>query len=177
MTPLLVEQNNLVVTAANMKVNEIIKESRWDDEDPFGEIDQDARDDLDPFGEIEDQDFDELDQPEEEMNLSSNADAKMINAVKKVCDQYKGQGHAQVELLPFISKVIEIAKKPVNLADLIAINKKSPEIRSMIDSIDDKKIKFKNMSVKNEDPNKAAEKKDATVGNMAGRAANRNRGV
>lgn len=161
-----------------MKIHEFIRESKWDDEDPLGEIDQDTRDDLDPFGEIEDQDFDDLDQPEEEMELSSDADAdsKMINAVKRVCDQYKGQGHAQVELLPFISKVIEIAKKPVNLADLIAINKKSSEIRSMIDSIDDKKIKFKNMSVKNEDPNKAAEKKDATVGNMASRAANRNRG-
>jgi hypothetical protein len=111
------------------------------------------------------------------MELSSNADTKMINAVKRVCDEYKGQGHAQVEILPFISKVIELAKKPVNLADLIAINKKSPEIRSMIDSIDDKKIKFKNMSVKNEDPNKQAKEKDATVGGMAGRAASRDRGI
>ncbi len=112
-----------------------------------------------------------------EMELSSNADTKMINAVKKVCDMYKGQGHAQVELLPFLTKVIEIAGKPVNLADLIAINKKSQEIQSMIDSIDEKKVKFKNMSVKNEDPNKAADKKDATVGAMAGRAAGRSRGV
>jgi Ulp1 family protease len=114
---------------------------------------------------------------EPEMNLSSNADQKMINAVKKVCDMYKGQGHAQVELLPFLTKVIEIAKKPVNLADLIAINKKSQEIQSMIDSIDEKKVKFKNMSVKNEDPAKAEQKKDATVGGMASRAAGRSRGI
>lgn len=176
MIPLLVEQNNLVGTVDNMKVNEIIYESQRDD----------IRNELSPQngfdlthsdGDFDEYDISDLGDDEPEMELSSNADTKMINAVKKVCDQYKGQGHAQVELLPFISKVIEIAKKPVNLADLIAINKKSSEIRSMIDSIDDKKIKFKNMSVKNEDPNKAAEKKDATVGNMAGRAANRNRGV
>jgi hypothetical protein len=127
----------------------------------------------DEFG--DELDMNELDRPE--MNLSSNADTKMINAVKKVCDQYKGQGHAQVELLPFLTKVIEIAKKPVNLADLIAINKKSRDIQSMIDSIDEKKVKFKNMSVKNEDPNKAKEEKSTTVDAMAGRAAGRNRGV
>ena len=126
---------------------------------------------------LSDHEEEEEEEEEQEMNLSSKADQKMINAVKKVCDMYKGQGHAQVELLPFITKVIEIAKKPVNLADLIAINKKSPEIQSMVDSIDEKKVKFKNMSVKNEDPNKAAEKKDATVGSMAGRAASRNRGL
>lgn len=103
--------------------------------------------------------------------LSSNADSKMENAVKKVCDQYKGQGHAQVELLPFLTKVIGLAKKPVTLADLIAINKKSPHIRSIIDSIDEKKVKFKNMSVKNEDPAKKQEKKDTTISSMASRAA------
>lgn len=114
---------------------------------------------------------DEFDEPE--MQLSSNADAKMINAVKKVCDLYKGQGHAQVELLPFLTKVIEVAKKPVNLADLIAINKKSQEIQSMIDSIDEKKVKFKNMSVKNIDPAKAKDQTASTIGNMASRAAGR----
>ena len=115
--------------------------------------------------------------PEPEMELSSNADAKMINAVKKVCDMFKGQGHAQVELLPFLTKVIEIAKKPVNLADLIAINRKSSAIQSMIDSIDEKKVKFKNMSVKNEDPKKKEQAKSSTVSAMAGRASNRNRGI
>jgi Ulp1 family protease len=159
-----------------MKIKEIISESQRDE----------IRRELSPQNGFNltqsDDDFDEYDitdlgNDEQEMNLSSNADQKMINAVKKVCDMYKGQGHAQVELLPFITKVIEIAKKPVNLADLIAINKKSPEIQSMVDSIDEKKVKFKNMSVKNEDPNKAAEKKDATVGGMAGRAASRNRGI
>jgi hypothetical protein len=149
-----------------MKIKEVISEGYYPDESDFmgapGQFDDDGA------------------MPGEhtpEMELSSNADTKMINAVKRVCDEYKGQGHAQVEILPFISKVIELAKKPVNLADLIAINKKSPEIRSMIDSIDDKKIKFKNMSVKNEDPKAQAEKKDATVGGMAGRAASRNRGL
>lgn len=145
-----------------MKINEIILEDMWDLEDPIANP------------ELSDMEA-ELGQPE--MELSSNADTKMINAVKRVCDEYKGQGHAQVEILPFISKVIELAKKPVNLADLIAINKKSPEIRSMIDSIDDKKIKFKNMSVKNEDPKAQAEKKDATVGGMAGRASSRDRSL
>lgn len=107
--------------------------------------------------------------------LSSNADSKMTNAVRKVCDQYKGQGHAQVELLPFLTKVMEIVKKPVNLADLIAINKESPEIRSIIDTIDEKKVKFKNMSVKNEDPGKEAKvtekRQENTVAGMASRAA------
>ena len=131
-----------------MKIFEIIAESRLDDIDPFGE--------------------EEFGRPE--MELSSNADTKMINAVKRVCDEYKGQGHAQVEILPFLSKVMEIAKKPVNLADLIAINKKSPEIRGMVDSIDEKKIKFKNMSVKNEDPKKAKQAGDSTVSSMASRA-------
>ena len=110
---------------------------------------------------------------EPEMELSSNADSKMINTVRKVCDMYKGQGHAQVELLPFLTKVMEIFKKPVNLADLIAINKKSPEIQALVDTIDEKKVKFKNMSVKNEDPNKDKEKGAATVASMASRAANR----
>lgn len=146
-----------------MKIKDIISEGVFNPTDP-NSWDSDEFDDGETMA-----------QPE--MELTSNADTKMINAVKRVCDTYKGQGHAQVEILPFISKVIELAKKPVNLADLIAINKKSPEIRSMIDSIDDKKIKFKNMSVKNEDPGKAAEKKDATVGGMAGRAAGRNRGL
>lgn len=126
-------------------------------------------DDLDSYSELDDPNLNYSD-----MNLSSNADSEMIDAVKKVCDLYKGQGHAQVELLPFISKVVEITKKPVNLADLIAINKKSPEVRSIIDSIDDKKIKFKNMSVKNEDPKKAREaaaaKGASTVSSMAKRA-------
>jgi hypothetical protein len=156
-----------------MKIKEIISEAR-----PLGgDFDRYANDDgvdqfeVDPFG-----DEDEFN-PEPEMELSSNADQKMINAVKRVCDEYKGQGHAQVELLPFISKVIELAKKPVNLADLIAINKKSREIQAIVDTIDEKKIKFKNMSVKNEDPKAQAEKKDATVGGMAGRAASRDRGV
>jgi len=155
-----------------MKINEIIREGaikvvndlnegHWDDHDPFGEVSDDERIEQDPFGELED---------EPEMDLSSSADAKMVNAVKKVADSFKGQGHAQVELLPFLTKVIEIAKKPVNLADLIAVNKRSPEIRAIIDSIDEKKVKFKNMSVKNEDPAKAQEKKDATVSNMATRA-------
>jgi hypothetical protein len=157
-----------------MKINEIILEGGFnpdgsyetsDDEAlEFDELEGDLTGDGEGFG-------------EPEMQLSSNADAKMIKAVKRVCDEYKGQGHAQVEILPFISKVIELAKKPVNLADLIAINKQSPEIRSIIDSIDDKKIKFKNMSVKNEDPNKQAKEKDATVGGMAGRAAGRDRGI
>jgi hypothetical protein len=159
-----------------MKIKEIIiRESRFNPDGSFNTFDDEANE----FDELEGGmtgEFDELG-AEPEMELSSNADQKMINAVKRVCDEYKGQGHAQVELLPFISKVIEIAKKPVNLADLIAINKKSREIQSLVDSIDDKKIKFKNMSVKNEDPNKKAEEKDATVGNMAGRAAGRNRGV
>ena len=154
-----------------MKIKEIISEGFRDfDHGNMGTDDMDSdwtEDDI-GFGDHEE---------EQEMNLSSKADQKMINAVKKVCDMYKGQGHAQVELLPFITKVIEIAKKPVNLADLIAINKKSPEIQRMVDSIDEKKVKFKNMSVKNKDPNKAAEKKDATVGSMAGRAASRNRGL
>ena len=143
-----------------MKISEIICEGLWDQEDPLANPD---------MSDLEAQ----IGKPE--MELSSNADAKMIKAVKRVCDEYKGQGHAQVEILPFISKVIELAKKPVNLADLIAINKQSPEIRSMIDSIDDKKIKFKNMSVKNEDPKKQAEKKNATVGAMAGRAGSKDR--
>ena len=147
-----------------MKINEIILEGVYDD------VMAGAGDQALDFS-------DKSLNGEPEMELSSNADTKMINAVKRVCDEYKGQGHAQVELLPFISKVIELAKKPVNLADLIAINKKSPEIRSMIDSIDDKKIKFKNMSVKNEDPKAQAEKKNATVGGMAGRAAGRDRGL
>ena len=143
-----------------MKVNEIIREGLYDEEE-FG---------LDSASQLE------LPMDEPEMELSSNIDTKMVNAVKRVCDEYKGQGHAQVEILPFISKVVEIAKKPVNLADLIAINKKSPEIRSIIDSIDDKKIKFKNMSVKNDDkdPNeeraKQKEKNQATVSGMASRA-------
>ena len=148
-----------------MKIKDIISEGAFSPTDPNSW-------DSDEFD-----DHETMVRDEPEMELTSNADAKMINAVKQVCDTYKGQGHAQVEILPFISKVIELAKKPVNLADLIAINKKSPKIRSMIDSIDDKKIKFKNMSVKNEDPGKAAEKKDATVGGMAGRAASRNRGL
>jgi hypothetical protein len=148
-----------------MKINEIIVEGR-DDLD----WDLDQRDRLDGGDDphwgwsVDDT------ETEEEMNLSSNADTKMINAVKRVCDEFKGQGHAQVEMLPFLSKVMKLTKKPVNLADLIAINKKSPQIRSMIDSIDDKKIKFKNMSVKNEDPAKKQEKKDATVSGMASRA-------
>jgi hypothetical protein len=159
-----------------MKIKEIISESQRDE----------IRRELSPQngfnlmqgdGDFDEYDITDLGNDEPEMELTSNADTKMINAVKRVCDEYKGQGHAQVEILPFISKVIELAKKPVNLADLIAINKKSPEIRSMIDSIDDKKIKFKNMSVKNEDPKAQAEKKDATVGGMAGRAAGRNRGL
>lgn len=159
-----------------MKINEIIVEGR-NDLDPFGEEDPLMRDELDPFGE-EGQHDPWADEHEDlEMELTSNADTKMVNAVKRVCDEFKGQGHAQVEMLPFLSKVMKLTKRPVNLADLIAINKKSPEIQSMIDSIDDKKVKFKNMSVKNEDPAKKAEKKDATVGGMAGRAAGRNRGL
>jgi hypothetical protein len=148
-----------------MKIKEIISES-------FNELGYDD-DEYEWQKHPDEMDFDD----EPEMELSSDADTKMINAVQRVCDEYKGQGHAQVEILPFISKVIEIAKKPVNLADLIAINKKSPQIRSMIDSIDDKKIKFKNMSVKNEDPKAQAEKKDATVGGMAGRAGGRDRSI
>ena len=157
-----------------MKINEIIVEGLHDEEELGLDYASAAELPMDPDWTEDDVGFGDH---QEEMELSSNADQKMINAVRKVCDEYKGQGHAQVEILPFISKVIEIAKKPVNLADLIAINKKSPEIRSMIDSIDDKKIKFKNMSVKNEDPKAQAEKKDATVGGMAGRAASRNRGL
>jgi hypothetical protein len=157
-----------------MKINEIILEGGFNPDGSYNTSDDEANE----FDELEGDLTGELDGFDEpEMQLSSNADTKMINAVKRVCDEYKGQGHAQVEILPFISKVIELAKKPVNLADLIAINKKSPEIRSMIDSIDDKKIKFKNMSVKNEDPKAQAEKKDATVGGMAGRAAGRDRGI
>ena len=157
-----------------MKINEIILEGGFNPDGSYNTSDDEANE----FDELEGDLTGELDGFDEpEMQLSSNADTKMINAVKRVCDEYKGQGHAQVEILPFISKVIELAKKPVNLADLIAINKKSPEIRSMIDSIDDKKIKFKNMSVKNEDPNKQAKEKDATVGGMAGRAASRDRGI
>ena len=161
-----------------MKIKDIIAEDRVNPDGSVTTTDDEALEfdelegDLTGDGEGWDQG---IDQPE--MELSSNADAKMIKAVKRVCDEYKGQGHAQVEILPFISKVIELAKKPVNLADLIAINKQSPEIRSIIDSIDDKKIKFKNMSVKNEDPKAQAEKKDATVGGMAGRAAGRDRGI
>jgi len=157
-----------------MKIKDIIREGRFDPDGSFNTFDDEANE----FDELEGGptgDGEGFDQPE--MELTSNADSKMIKAVKRVCDEYKGQGHAQVEILPFISKVIELAKKPVNLADLIAINKQSPEIRSIIDSIDDKKIKFKNMSVKNEDPNKQAKEKDATVGGMAGRAAGRDRGL
>jgi hypothetical protein len=172
-----------------MKIREILGEGIRDEFDIDGHDDDDEMsradgDDFGTFGDDErDDDWTEDDigfgdhEEEMEMNLSSNADTKMINAVKKVCDQYKGQGHAQVELLPFLTKVIEIAKKPVNLADLIAINKKSRDIQSMIDSIDEKKVKFKNMSVKNEDPNKAKEEKSTTVDAMAGRAATRNRGL
>jgi hypothetical protein len=166
-----------------MKIKEIISEGAVDVIDD--NLDEGFRDfDHGMMGRDEmDSDWTEGDigfgdhEEEMEMNLSSNADTKMINAVKKVCDQYKGQGHAQVELLPFLTKVIEIAKKPVNLADLIAINKKSREIQSMIDSIDEKKVKFKNMSVKNEDPNKAKDDKNATVDAMASRATGRSRGV
>lgn len=148
-----------------MKINEIIKEAFIDPR-------------MADMGNTFAGDFnDEPDMGDERPELSSNADAKMINAVRKVCDLYKGQGHAQVELLPFLSKVIELAKKPVNLADLIAINKKSSAIRSMIDSIDDKKVKFTNMSVKNEDPNKAKEQAASTVTGMAGRAAGRDRSI
>jgi hypothetical protein len=159
-----------------MKIKEIIKEGIRDQFDLDGDVnlDLDHRDMQDGG---DDPHWDWEMEPEPEMNLSSNADTKMINAVKKVCDMYKGQGHAQVELLPFLTKVIEIAKKPVNLADLIAINKKSNEIRSMIDSIDEKKVKFKNMSVKNEDPNKAKEDKNAMVGAMASKATGRDRGI
>jgi len=147
---------------SNMKITEIIVEAAgfYPDESDFesgpGQFDDDGA------------------MPGEhtpEMELSSNADTKMINSVRTVCDMYKGQGHAQVELLPFLTKVMEIVKKPVNLADLIAINKQSQEIQSMIDSIDEKKVKFKNMSVKNTDPVK--EKSDSTVSNMASRAAGR----
>lgn len=159
---------------ANMKVNEILREAYDDSKEPWEQDDY-----ISPYDGIADPDMkdggDKYGQSPE-MELSSNIDTKMVNAVKRVCDEYKGQGHAQVEILPFISKVVEIAKKPVNLADLIAINKKSPEIRSIIDSIDDKKIKFKNMSVKNDDkdPNeeraKQKEKNQATVSSMASRA-------
>lgn len=146
-----------------MKIKDIIVEGGedWSDDSWDKDLLPDPGDEKEFYGQ------------EPEMSLTSNADPKMIAAVKKACDEYKGQGHAQVELLPFISRVMELAKKPVNLADLIAINKKSPEIRSMIDSIDDKKIKFKNMSVKNEDPKKKQEKDGATVSGMASRALGR----
>jgi len=153
-----------------MKINEIIVEGSFNPDGSYNTSDDEAV----AFDEFDHDDTETdphpFNDPEEEMTLSSNADTKMINAVKRVCDEFKGQGHAQVEMLPFLSKVMKLTKKPVNLADLIAINKKSPQIRSMIDSIDDKKIKFKNMSVKNEDPAKKQEKKDATVSGMASRA-------
>jgi len=157
-----------------MRVKDVIFEAVWDE--PINEAGY-ARDSmrptgapLDPYADTESGILD----AEPEMELSSNADQKMINAVRKVCDQYKGQGHAQVELLPFLTKVMEYVKKPVNLADLIAINKKSPEIQALVDTIDEKKVKFKNMSVKNEDPAKeranAQAKQASTVSGMASRA-------
>lgn len=158
-----------------MKINEIIIEGSFNPDGSYNTSDDEATSfdefdhDMDDGAAQHDPWKDEHDSME--MELTSNADTKMVNAVKRVCDEYKGQGHAQVEMLPFLSKVMKMTKRPVNLADLIAINKKSPEIRSMIDSIDDKKIKFKNMSVKNEDPAKQQEKKDATVSGMAARRA------
>jgi hypothetical protein len=163
-----------------MRVKDVIFEAVWDepvDEDrinPDGSIT--TTDDEAIMGDEFDHDFEQsmMRDRQPEMELSSNADQKMINAVRKVCDQYKGQGHAQVELLPFLTKVMEFVKKPVNLADLIAINKKSQEIQALVDTIDEKKVKFKNMSVKNEDPGKeranAQAKKASTVSGMAGRA-------
>lgn len=145
-----------------MKISEIISEGLRIDDLNLDDEDQGLGDGLG------DESYDHF--PEPEMELSSNADTKMINAVRKVCDSYKGQGHAQVELLPFLTKVMEIVGKPVNLADLISINKKSQEIQALVDTIDEKKVKFKNMSVKNEDPGKAKEKQDATVSGMASRA-------
>ena len=154
-------QGEIVV---DMKIFEIIAEGILDPE-------HESEPESDPAD--FDAKFSDMYEPRPEMELSSDVDTKMINAVRRACDEYKGQGHAQVEMLPFLSRVMELAKKPVNLADLIAINKKSAEIQSMVDSIDEKKIKFKNMSVKNEDPKKEKKDSSATISSMATRARNK----
>ena len=150
-----------------MKIHEIILKESVRDYD----LDQEVVGVDDEFGD----DFE--DDLEQEMELSSSADRKVVNAVLRVCDKLKGEGNSRIDLLPFITQVSEKAGKMVNLADLIAVNKQSPEIQSIIDSIDEKSVKFKNTSVKNTDPSKgkagAADQGEATLRSMAARAANR----
>ena len=150
-----------------MKIHEIILKESVRDYD----LDQEVVGLDDEFGD----DFE--DDLEQEMELSSSADRKVVNAVLSVCDKLKGEGNSRIDLLPFITQVSEKAGKMVNLADLIAVNKQSPEIQSIIDSIDEKSVKFKNTSVKNTDPSKgkagAADQGEATLRSMASRAANR----
>lgn len=157
-----------------MKIKEVINESledfqsHYDDsgDTEFYDIDSDLDDDFDtdPY------------EDDPTMELSSNADKKIVNAILFICDKLKGEGNSRVDLLPFITQVSEKAGKIVRLADLIAVNKRSPEIQKIVDSIDEKSVKFKNTSVKNEDPKKANNKikqNEATIKTMAGRAAAR----
>lgn len=151
-----------VVKDVNMKIKDIISEGVGDELSGMDAMGGDPMDAAPP-----------------EMELSSKAtdNKKIVNAILAVCDKLKGEGNSRVDLLPFITQVSERAGKVVKLADLIAVNKSSQEIQRIVDSIDEKSVKFKNTSVKNEDPAKAQQKDDATVGNMAGRASSRNRGL
>jgi hypothetical protein len=149
-----------------MKIYEIITESRLVSADGY---------------DFADNEYEEFpDEDETPMELSSSADRKVVNAVLFVCDKLKGEGNSRIDLLPFITQVSEKAGKMVNLADLIAVNKQSPEIQAIIDSIDEKSVKFKNTSVKNTDAKKAGmgNSRDlaaSTVESMAARASNKRR--
>ena len=108
--------------------------------------------------------------------------SKMVGAVTAALRDLIAQGHVDVDPMVITNAVVKATGKPFLLKDLIALNNQNSEIRSYIDSINPTKVKFSSdiLTVKNEDPAKAtannaaaAQKKSATVSNMAGRAASR----
>jgi len=88
-----------------------------------------------------------------------------------------GEGHTEVSPDVITTKVSAALGRPFMLKDLVAANNRSPELQHYIDSINPSKIKFSTdiLTVKNQDPMKEKEQAQATVANMAARAANRPR--
>lgn len=97
----------------------------------------------------------------------------VLAAVQKLIQQ----GHTEVAPEVITNMVVAATSQPFLLKDLVDVNNKSAAVQHYVNSINPAKVKFSNeiLTVKNEDPLKDKKSAQAGVGNMAARAAGRNR--
>jgi hypothetical protein len=97
-----------------------------------------------------------------------------LETVLAVISGYKAEGLPDVPMHKVLSDIgSELGGQVFTFQQLQKINSVSDDMKRLVSTIDTDKIKLRDVSITNDDPDAVAEKKSATVSNMAQRRASK----